>query len=351
MTTSSLMLRDLHLYYGDFHALKGVTLEMEPGSFLALLGPSGCGKTSLLRTIAGFNVPQKGTIEIGGKNIIPLAPRERGLGFVFQNYALFPHLSARDNIAFGLKCRGVGKTELRARTASALAMVSLSDLAERKPSQLSGGQQQRVALARALVIEPSVLLLDEPLGALDKKLRTEMQSELKALQHRLGVTSVFVTHDQEEAMAMADTIAIMNEGEIEQIASPREIFTSPKTAWVAQFVGCGNVLQGNLVRGRNGAPVLDVAPGCALELAPGLPNSGRASGFVRAEQVSFQKPDGPTAFEIVSHRYLGVHVEVVAAYPKGVIKALLAPDLASDLGIGTKVVICVQPSDCRLIPA
>jgi ABC-type Fe3+/spermidine/putrescine transport system ATPase subunit len=352
MTSASLDIEGLELWYGDFRALSGIDLALEQGAFLALLGPSGCGKTSLLRSIAGFVHPQRGIIRIGGKDIVKLPPRERNLGMVFQHFALFPHMTAAQNVAFGLKCRKVGRAEAEQRVNRTLDMVGLGQFAARLPRQLSGGQQQRVALARALVIEPDVLLLDEPLGALDKKLRVQMQTELQTLQRRLNITSVFVTHDQEEAMAMADRIAIMREGEIEQLGDPQSIFTAPETTWAADFVGSGNVLRGHLKPNGNGLLRIDLPAGCDFHVRPRAASTAdqQAALFVRAEQVRLEPTGSNTELEVVSQRFLGVHVEVQAAYKNGVIKALVPPALAGDLNIGTRVRATADPDDCRLIP-
>jgi len=224
-------------------AVDDVTLEIAAGEFFALLGPSGCGKTTSLRMIAGFDMPDSWRDHVGGRDITDLPVHRREMGMVFQSYALFPHRSVAENVAFGLRMRAVPKPEIRDRVAAALAQVALTGLEDRKPGQLSGGQQQRVALARALVVEPPVLLCDEPLGALDRKLRQQMQFELKELQKRLGVTLVFVTHDQEEALAMSDRIAVMNRGRIEQIGAPTEIYERPRTRFVADFIGEINILE------------------------------------------------------------------------------------------------------------
>ena len=227
---------------GKVIAVDGVTLDIAAGEFFSLLGPSGCGKTTSLRMIAGFEQPDSGRVHVGGQDITDVPVHRRDMGMVFQSYALFPHRTVAENVAFGLRMRDVPKPEIARRVAAALAQVELTGLEERKPGQLSGGQQQRVALARALVIEPRVLLCDEPLGALDRKLRQQMQFELKELQKRLGVTLVFVTHDQEEALAMSDRIAVMNRGKVEQIGAPTEIYERPRTRFVADFIGEINLL-------------------------------------------------------------------------------------------------------------
>ena len=223
-------------------AVDDVTLDIAAGEFFALLGPSGCGKTTSLRMIAGFEMPDAGRVHVGGEDITDVPVHRRDMGMVFQSYALFPHRTVAENVAFGLRMRDVPKAEIDRRVGAALAQVALTGLEARKPGQLSGGQQQRVALARALVVEPRVLLCDEPLGALDRKLRQQMQFELKDLQKRLGVTLVFVTHDQEEALAMSDRIAVMNKGRVEQVGTPTEIYEHPRTRFVADFIGEINLL-------------------------------------------------------------------------------------------------------------
>ena len=228
--------------FGDVRAVAGVDLDIEEGEFITLLGPSGSGKTTVLRMIAGFEKPDSGTIELAGKDVSQLPPYERDVNTVFQDYALFPHMNVISNIKYGLKVKGVAKQECTTRALEALKQVRLEGYGERKPSQLSGGQRQRVALARALVNRPSVLLFDEPLGALDLKLREQMQIELKQLQREVGITFIFVTHDQEEALTMSDRIAVFNNGKIEQLGTPREIYGNPISAFVSEFVGQTNKL-------------------------------------------------------------------------------------------------------------
>jgi putrescine transport system ATP-binding protein len=232
--------------FGNFRAVDRVTLDIRAGEFFALLGPSGCGKTTLLRMIAGFETPDEGRILLGGRDIAPVLPHERPVNMMFQNYALFPHLSVGDNIAFGLKRAGMAKADIRTRVAEMVALVKLEGLEKRKPDQLSGGQRQRVALARSLARRPQVLLLDEPLAALDKKLRKSTQAELMELQRRLGMTFIVVTHDQEEAMTMADRIGVMDAGRLEQVASPRDLYETPASRWIAEFVGDINLFEGQV---------------------------------------------------------------------------------------------------------
>jgi spermidine/putrescine transport system ATP-binding protein len=232
--------------FGELTAVDSVSLSVLRGEFLTLLGPSGCGKTTLLRMIAGFELPDSGKVVLGGRDVTEVPPHQRDVTTVFQHYALFPHLSVFDNVAFGLERRHIAGDELKRRVAAALEMVELGRLNERQPSELSGGQQQRVALARALVVEPRVLLLDEPLAALDLKLRKQMQIELKGLQRRLGISFVYVTHDQEEALTMSDRIVVMNAGRIEQIGRAEEIYERPATEFVAGFIGVSNIIEGTV---------------------------------------------------------------------------------------------------------
>jgi spermidine/putrescine transport system ATP-binding protein len=246
--TPDVALRGVTKRFGDLVAVDDIDLEVHPGEFLALLGPSGCGKTTTLRMIAGFDEPTAGEIEIGGRSAVGIPPNKRDVNTVFQAYALFPHLTVLDNVAYGLKQRKVGKQERYRHAAEALELVRLTGRETAKPAQLSGGMQQRVALARALVMNPKVLLLDEPLGALDQKLRKAMQVELKRIQRDVGITFIVVTHDQEEAMAMADRIAVMEAGRIDQLAVPSEIYDRPATPFVADFIGDMNHLEGTLER-------------------------------------------------------------------------------------------------------
>jgi putative spermidine/putrescine transport system ATP-binding protein len=239
--------------FGEVKAVDRVCIDIQDGEFFSMLGPSGSGKTTCLRLIAGFEQPSAGSIRIHGQEAAGLAPYQRDVNTVFQDYALFPHMNVRDNVAYGLKVKGVAKAERLARAEEALAMVALGGYGERKPVQLSGGQRQRVALARALVNRPRVLLLDEPLGALDLKLREQMQGELKKLQRQLGITFIFVTHDQTEALSMSDRVAVFNKGRIEQVDTPRNLYMEPATTFVAEFVGTSNVLRGELARHLSGS--------------------------------------------------------------------------------------------------
>ncbi|MBF7730634.1 ABC transporter ATP-binding protein [Pseudomonas sp. N040] len=251
--TPAVQFIDVSRVFGEVKAVDRVSLEIRDGEFFSMLGPSGSGKTTCLRLIAGFEQPSAGSIRIHGSEAGGLPPYERDVNTVFQDYALFPHMNVLENVAYGLLVKGVGKAERLARAEEALGMVALSGFGSRKPAAMSGGQRQRVALARALVNRPRVLLLDEPLGALDLKLREQMQSELKKLQRQLGITFVFVTHDQSEALSMSDRVAVFNKGRIEQIDTPRNLYMKPATPFVAEFVGTSNVLRGELAQQISGS--------------------------------------------------------------------------------------------------
>lgn len=257
-TAPAIELTDVARHYGAVHAVDKVSFSVRPGEFFAMLGPSGSGKTTCLRLIAGFEQPSRGTVRLAGTDMTGVPPYERDVNTVFQDYALFPHLNVLDNIAYGLRMKGVDATERRRRAQEALELVALEPFGGRRPSQLSGGQRQRVALARAVVNRPKVLLLDEPLGALDLRLREQMQTELKRLHRKLGISFVYVTHDQGEAMSMADRVAVFSNGRLEQVDSPQTLYQHPATSFVAEFVGGSNVLRGDLaqsVGGRAGQPV------------------------------------------------------------------------------------------------
>ena len=251
--TAAIEFRGVTRAFGALHAVDALTLQVQPGEFFSMLGPSGSGKTTCLRLVAGFEQPDEGQVFLDGVDVSAVPPYARNVNTVFQDYALFPHLSVIENIAYGPKVRGVGSTARLAQARKMLALVQLEALAERRPAQLSGGQRQRVALARALINQPRVLLLDEPLGALDLKLREEMQVELKALQRRLGITFVYVTHDQTEALSMSDRVAVFNHGRIEQLSTPQDLYMRPRTAFVARFVGGANILDADLAERTMGS--------------------------------------------------------------------------------------------------
>jgi spermidine/putrescine transport system ATP-binding protein len=314
---SDIRLERLTKRFDDVVAVDAIDLDVPRGSFFALLGPSGCGKTTTLRMIGGFEEPTSGIVMLGDRDVSTLPPYKRDVNTVFQSYALFPHLTIFENVAFGLRRRRIRGDELRRRVDEMLELVGLGHVAARKPAQLSGGQQQRIALARALVNQPRVLLLDEPLGALDLKLRKQMQLELKRIQHEVGITFVHVTHDQEEAMTMADGIAVMNAGRIEQLGDPRELYERPRTAFVAGFLGVSNLLEG-VVAGA-GTVRLDGA-GEARVTAP-LPAEGkRVSIGVRPEKLRLDGTGVNTLTGTVTERaYIGVSTQYVLETSAGTI--------------------------------
>jgi iron(III) transport system ATP-binding protein len=283
--------------YGETAVLDDIGLDIEKGEFFAFLGPSGSGKTTLLRLIAGFGTPAAGRILIGGRDVTALPPWSRNVGMVFQSYALWPHMTVAKNVAFGLERRGLRRAEIARRVAAALELVDLSAYADRRPAQLSGGQQQRVALARTIVIEPEVLLLDEPLSNLDAKLRVEMRAELRSLQRKLGLTAIYVTHDQEEANAIADRIAVLDQGRIQQIGTPTELYDRPANRFVATFLGTANLIEGQVVGGRF------VADGISLEGidAP----DGPACISIRPQSITLGPFTSGIAATLVEREFLG----------------------------------------------
>ena len=301
--SNAVIIKDAVKEYGDFVALKGVSLDIKEGEFFTLLGPSGCGKTTLLRMIAGFNSIEGGEFYFGDKLINTVPAHKRDIGMVFQNYAIFPHLTVEENVAYGLKARKVPKDEIGPRVEKALELVQIQHLAKRKPNELSGGQQQRVALARAFVIEPSVLLMDEPLSNLDAKLRVQMRTVIKKLQRQLGITTIYVTHDQEEALAISDRIAVMNAGEIMQCGSPTEIYAKPQNPFVAGFIGVSNFL--GCTVSEDGEVSIE------NELDIHVPLSKRYSGkailSARPEQLFFAESGMPG--EVQFSTFLGDFVE------------------------------------------
>lgn len=286
--------------YGDFTAVEDCTLSVEQGEFLCLLGPSGCGKTTTLQMVAGFTQPSVGRIVLDGKDITDLKPNKRGLGVVFQSYALFPHMTVHDNVAFGLQMRKVPGPALERRVAETLDLVHLGAFAQRYPSELSGGQKQRVAMARALVIQPPVLLLDEPMGALDAKLREEMQIELRALQRRVGITTIMVTHDQAEAMTLADRVVLMNKGRIQQIARPVEMYEEPNGRFSSTFLGKANFFEGERV-------AAGIAVGGRILPCPSDACEGDVDYIVRPEKISFVQTDSIVRGNVVARLFLGHH--------------------------------------------
>ncbi len=284
--SANVELENLNIRFGDFHAVKDVNLNIRDGEFFSFLGPSGCGKTTILRAVSGFNDPTEGAIYIGGENMLGSGPNERPTALVFQSLALFPLMSVADNISFGLKVRGVGKVQRRKKADELLEMIALSDQGDKLPSELSGGQRQRVAIARALAVEPKVLLLDEPLSALDLKLREHMRTELRRIQQRVGITFIYITHDQGEALTMSDRIAVMSHGVMQQVGSAQDIYDNPATSFVASFVGENNPINGTVIAAEEGYVSLKTDFG---ELRGrnerGLQPGDRATLFIRPQNL------------------------------------------------------------------
>src|SRR5438132_272895 len=308
--------------FGSLKAVDGVNLRVRKGEFLSLLGPSGCGKTTSLRLIAGFEQPDAGEILIGGVDAVGLPPYKRDVNTVFQQYALFPHVSVQDNVAYRLKQRKVGKAERHDQARTALELVQLRGRNTHRPSMLSGGQQQRVALARALVMNPRVLLLDEPLGALDLKLRKEMQIELKRIQGQVGITFIYVTHDQEEALSMSDRVAVMSNGVIEQLDEPRAIYDRPLTPFVADFIGDMNFLDGQVAESADGGFALDAGAGVVVRGRGHAERGARVRLGIRPERMVAVPgaPDGnanSAAGEVITKMYLGDQIQIVATLANG----------------------------------
>ncbi len=335
--------------FGALRVVRDFNLAIEKGEFVSLLGPSGCGKTTVLRMVAGFEAPDSGTIRIDGQDVLGLRPNQRSIGMVFQAYALFPNLTVAQNVGFGLKVKGTGRAEMDARVDEMLRLIGLPDLGQRYPFQLSGGQQQRVALARALAPKPQVLLLDEPLSALDAKVRVSLRNEIRAIQRDLGITTLFVTHDQEEALSMSDRVVVMNGGLAEQVGDPHEIYNRPATRFVAQFVGTLNVLE---------AEVTDPAAGrvrlAGQEIALGRPlPPGRASLALRPEVVSLGPAPGRDlrlAGRIAEVHFLGsvIRMRVAVGSDHVSLDAFNRPD-APPPAVGEAVELSVSPRDLLVL--
>jgi putative spermidine/putrescine transport system ATP-binding protein len=339
--------------FGDFTAVRNINLDVSGGELVALLGPSGCGKSTLLRIIAGFIAQTQGRVLFDNEPVDHLAPNRRGAGMVFQNYALFPHMTVAENVAYGLDARRTPKKEIQPRVVEMLRLVHMDHLAERLPRQLSGGQQQRIALARALAVDPKILLLDEPFGALDKNLRLDMQIEIKRLQREYGITTILVTHDQEEALSMAERIAVMNKGHIEQVSPPTEIYDRPHTLFVNQFVGSTNLIPGELA--DIACSTVRLADGAMLATAPvsGLSLGARVLVSVRPEQlrVHNQRSDGAFAVTITVVLPLGPHVIYEAQTHDGISLKISQPRDAGTglLAPGDRVFVApATPAACQV---
>ena len=330
---ASVELQSVTKRFDEVVAVDDLTLMLQEGEFFTLLGPSGCGKTTTLRMLAGFETPTAGRILIGGADVAGLSPHRRPTNTVFQSYALFPHLSVRDNVAFGLRRKRVSKDEIDRRVRAELERVGLSAEVNRKPSMLSGGQQQRVALARALVNLPKVLLLDEPLGALDLKLRKGLQVELKRIQREVGITFVYVTHDQEEALTMSDRIAVMSNGVVEQVDTPENVYERPSTTFVAGFIGVSNLMPGTVTSATGGRGMVKLDTGLEVETrVDGVGSGERCHAVVRPEKLQITDPgsasgDLPGVDGVVqSSVYLGTSTQIIVALPGDVSMTVLVPN-------------------------
>ncbi len=340
-TAVEVRMQGLSRHYGAVVALDNLDLTVQPGELIALLGPSGCGKTTTLRLLAGLEDADTGTISVGGKDITRLPASKRDMGMVFQAYSLFPHMTVKQNVGFGLRLRGVSATERDRRALAMLELVDLTTQADRYPSQISGGQQQRVALARALAIEPQVLLLDEPLSALDAKVRAQLRDQIRRIQLEIGITTLFVTHDQEEALAIADRVGVMRAGRIEQLAPPTDVYSRPATSFVAEFVGLSNRLAGTVsgstvtVRGRD-LPLVD----------PSTP-AGQVTALVRPEAVTLASDSsaesGPLTGTVIATTFLGATSRVTVDLGDVTIMAQLSTSDASALPAGSRVTLTIRP--------
>jgi spermidine/putrescine transport system ATP-binding protein len=355
--TGTVELVELRKQFADVAAVDGIDLRVDGGEFFSLLGPSGCGKTTTLRLIAGFERPTSGRIMLDGRDMAATPPHKRKVNTVFQSYALFPHLDVFDNVAFGLRRRREKKAEIRRRVTGILEAVHLAGLAHRRPAQLSGGQQQRVALARALVLNPSVLLLDEPLGALDAKLRKALQIELKSIQEQFGITFVYVTHDQEEALTMSDRIAVMSNGHVEQVASPAEMYEEPETVFVADFLGVSNLMTATIDEGGEAGCRARLGDFSLRATAGAVRMRGETRVVIRPERVRVEPYESagenrvPGMIERVV--YLGSADQLVIRLATGdVVHALLVNDgTVRDLQQGTAVQVHLPAEALRVLPA
>ena len=358
----SVTLESVTKRFGDFVAVDDLDLEIASGEFFTLLGPSGCGKTTTLRMIAGFEEPTEGVVRIDGESQVGRPPHKRPTNTVFQSYALFPHLTVADNVGFGLKRQGIDAAEIKQRVSDELERVGLPGEGGRKPAQLSGGQQQRVALARALVNLPKVLLLDEPLGALDLKLRKGLQIELKRIQREVGITFVYVTHDQEEALTMSDRMAVMNRGKIEQISAPEDVYERPTTTFVAGFIGVSNLMPGKVTDGSGSQTRIRLDAGVEVDIAQnGFETGERCHAVVRPEKLQIQGTEDATADgwpsvggTVESSVYLGTATQIVVRLAGDVPMTVLVPNAGEAErgrlpGGGAKVSLTWSPEHMHLV--
>ena len=357
MTDIEVRLDHITKAFGDFVAVDDLSLEIGDGEFFSMLGPSGCGKTTTLRMIGGFEDPTAGTVELSGEDVTDKPAYKRDVNTVFQSYALFPHLTVRDNVAYGLKRKKVAKDEVVQRVTEALELVDMPEFGERKPQQLSGGQRQRVALARALVNKPNVLLLDEPLGALDLKLRKQMQLELKRIQTNVGITFIYVTHDQEEAMTMSDRIAVMRGGRVEQIGVPEDIYENPHTEFVAQFLGASNLLSGKVSSVSNGTATVALDGGAEVRVPSSRLDGGQGTDVkvgVRPEKIRMASngatpSDGSNSIEgtLRMATFIGVSYQYTVEGPGGSTITVFEQNLGDEQAAtpGSKVRLTWQPEN------
>ena len=356
---AGVQLKNIKKSFGLVNAVKDVSVTFEDGTFTTLLGPSGCGKTTILRMVAGLEAPTGGDIHVDGARINDVPIHKRNLGLVFQNYALFPHRTIGQNIGFGLKYRGVPKSDIGAKIKEALDIVRLPGVEDRYPTQLSGGQQQRIALARAIVIEPDVLLLDEPLSALDANLREEMRVELKAIQHRIGVTSIFVTHDQSEALAMSDKIIVMNAGQIQQVGAPEDVYNSPASEFVANFLGASNIFDVTVSGSDNDTIALQTPHFGTIPVprmrATNLGTSKTGRLVVRAEKLrllNLNATDGGVSASgmVEAVDYQGQIARYFVRVGDMQLQAMNMID-GHPFGAGTEVNVAFNPRDCSVLPS
>ena len=354
---ASLAITGVSKSYGDVKAVRDVSLSVKAGEFLSLLGPSGSGKTTLLMMIAGFEHPDSGKIEVGGQDMTYVEPNLRNIGMVFQRYALFPHMTVASNIAFSLRMRRVPRNQIEERVRQALAMVRLSDYGDRRPDQLSGGQQQRVAVARATVFDPPMILMDEPLGALDKKLREQLQIEIKALQRELGATVIYVTHDQQEALTMSDRVAVTNHGRIEQLSSPKDLYEKPESAFVADFVGDTNLLTGQVTGISDGLASIDIGGGVLVQgtivekAAAQVEVGATATLSIRPERTSLQK-NGATSLPMtyIDEIYTGHDMVLVARLDAEQSFRIRTKSLTTVVNSGEEIGVAWNPQDALVFP-
>lgn len=345
----SIVIDNVKKAYGDNVVIQGLSAEIKPGEFFTLLGPSGCGKTTLLRMIIGFNTIEGGEIRVDGKVINSIPTNRRNMGMVFQNYAVFPHMTVRDNVAYGLKTRGIAKADRYRKVDEMLKLIKIDQYADRMPAQLSGGQQQRVALARAIVISPEVLLMDEPLSNLDAKLRVEMRNVIKDIQHKVGITTVYVTHDQEEALAVSDRIAVMNEGVIQQIGTPKYIYQRPANEFVAGFIGLNNSVDAAYSEGR-----LSFSNGYAVDMKNILPGfAGKVRVSVRPEDFDIREAgEAGIPATVTSSVFLGMAQHYFMALEDGREAEVVVPsDLSAILPNGSAVSLQVKPDKINVFDA